>query len=337
MQGIIAIQIYPPFFFCIVRSFYKAQKEKEYLENNIFIDYKLSNTTMEYGHFNLALESKITWLEITQGQYNSFLLEVFEKIYLHFLENCIKEYSFVLKIPPSCFVQWETEEFNIDKRIFFHTSIDNFYIEWKYKGTECFCSEIAHSDLQTLFSIFQYKNFLQINESVKKPSGTSIYSKFTKERPTLHSQNLHYLMGLWKNYLENLFVSLPYTIQKSYYQLLSEKFEIKRLRLALEYLVAANHEQSISSINFLNYWLAIEIMLGEKGKKDITESIKNKISLLYENKEEQESFMKKWKLRGNIIHTGKPLHVAHEDFREIKDLSSNLFQKLLSSAKNIGF
>lgn len=263
-------------------------------------------------------------------------LEFYKEVIFKTLDDVDEKYqkfyfNFTFKIPFKLISN--KDQINIDDRIDISYTEDNtLEIKWNYKEwyiLEKFYN--AFKDLTLIINILELNNIFvikDINKSFWEYSECSSCEEYDISNFKYSNiiNNPYWLNILYiKEHLKRFNYLTIWSIDLKYFYLLSEKIKNTNL-ITASYFFWTELKRFDSQI-FLSYWQAIEIMLWSP-ENNIKKELENKFKLFFPNNDNRITTL--WKVRCDIVHNWK-LEVDNKDLKEVKDISKQLFLKLIVS------
>ena len=253
-----------------------------------------------------------------------------------------KEVHFHFELVLNSQVHSDDQEITIGERVKISVKNNEFKITANYKGNPAVALDRMEIDLSVILSILEMNGVLHIEDTEKRLGAGSmklgliddqkIKFKFGRQTLTRNtSLEAFKLVAVryeehFKRFKESAFSFIPL----HYFSLLSEKFDRDAsLRIIPQFFSSENFR--FPRTEFLNYWTALEILLGNPAR-DIIDSLIKAYELFYPEekniKMEDKTLSKLWRIRNKMIHEGR-LHVEQKEIWTIKKLVEAIFDKIL--------
>lgn len=240
----------------------------------------------------------------------------------------------------------ENQEIVIGDRITVSIKDGLLKIIGKYSGNPAIALERLKLDLNVVLSLLEMCDLLHIEDTEKR------IGRSTLKGGLIQDQDIQFTYSsgpLVKNTSMDAFLMTAIIFEKHfkkfkemaigfipihYFTLLSEKFDDDpSLRIIPQFF--SSEDFRFPRTEFLNYWTALEILLGNpKGgsKEPIKKSLIKAYELFYPKEKnlsiEEKTISKLWKIRNDMIHNGK-IHIEEREIWKIKGLVKHLFDKIL--------
>jgi hypothetical protein len=218
--------------------------------------------------------------------------------------------------------------YEVDDRlkIFFKKYKNKYFLCFNgiYIGSYAFTTPRISSDLTRIFALLEFEGILtEKYENIrllippKKVSFNLLYNDQSGYEPKV-------LPDQWNKYSKKFYIT-PHHLSTidNYFNIFSNYYKNNILRFVLNLLNTEQHR--FSSYEFLKYWQALEIMLGNPE----FEIYKN-LSYAYKvvtGGENPNDLKKYWELRNKIVHEGL-LEVDHSTLWKFQHLVKHVFDRL---------
>ncbi|MDD2565795.1 MAG: HEPN domain-containing protein [Candidatus Gracilibacteria bacterium] len=311
-----------PQIFCKVYNFLLSDKESINIDYYYILD--------DFINFvpNFKKPEKFSDLENNYEFIEEIIFKVFDKV-----DKDFKNFEFNFKFELGFKNLVAPKELFIDDKIKI-ISDDNgiTYIEGIYnKGYIQDKLTTAFDDLLLILNILELNKIFIVNDTNKSISKEKNYmslSKFDNDKFKFSggfNSLFFYEFHLFKNHLSKFSEVQIGILNLDYFYLLSNKVRGTNLITASNFF--GTDIFRFDSKEYLNYWSAIEVMLGSP-ETNIKKELISKFNIFFPDTNYIEKF---WQIRNEIVHRGR-LHVESDDLGEIENISKKLFLKLITAS-----
>lgn len=244
------------------------------------------------------------------------------------------EWTFVLRIPAQYNLTIGKE--SVDGRVEIDSHAKEICITGKYTGGSVACERQMASDLAVIFALLEFERTIvahsdssRIRMSTESGEDAKIGLQFSFDKKQ-RSVAFAYLKKNYDEHASRFDIGNTNTLHPGLFQLLSKSFGRPILKTAVHFF--HSDKPRLGTFQFLQYWCAIETMLGSPDQ-EIGKRLCHAFTLILPEKTE-EDFWHLYKIRNNIVHRGI-LSVDHQDLWNAENAAKQIFYRLFGTVAHL--